>query len=92
VQQGQAARRPQAGCAGKPIQILIKPNVMSERDQQQPKRPEQPYPGPQGIDKAPGEEPAQDPVNFVPETQKGKQQVDADLDDPQDTATDRQDV
>jgi hypothetical protein len=48
--------------------------------------------GPQGIDKAPGEEPSQDNVNFVAETQKGKQQVDADLDREQDRATDQQDL
>jgi hypothetical protein len=34
--------------------------------------------GPQGIDKAPGEEPSEDNVQFVQETQKGKK-VDADL-------------
>ncbi|RYY96757.1 MAG: hypothetical protein EOO11_12635 [Chitinophagaceae bacterium] len=48
--------------------------------------------GPQGIDKAPGEEPSQDNSNFVAETQKGKQQVDADLDREQDRATGQQDV
>ena len=34
--------------------------------------------GPQGIDKAPGEETAQDNVQFTQETQKGKK-VDADI-------------
>jgi hypothetical protein len=34
--------------------------------------------GPQGIDKAPGEEPSEDNVQFTQETQKGKK-VDADL-------------
>jgi hypothetical protein len=33
--------------------------------------------GPQGIDKAPGEEPSEDNVQFTQETQKGKK-VDAD--------------
>ena len=32
--------------------------------------------GPQGIDKAPGEETAQDTENVVAETQKGKNKVD----------------
>lgn len=34
--------------------------------------------GPQGIDKAPGEETAQDTENVVAETQKGKNKVDGD--------------
>jgi hypothetical protein len=33
--------------------------------------------GPQGVDKAPGEEPSEDNVQFTQETQKGKK-VDAD--------------
>ncbi|RYZ22197.1 MAG: hypothetical protein EOO16_10050 [Chitinophagaceae bacterium] len=63
-----------------------------ERNQQEPNKLQDPGHGPQGIDKAPGEEPAQDNVNFVAETQKGKQQVDADLDREQDRAIDQQDV
>ena len=39
---------------------------------------QQPGRGPQGIDKAPGEETNQDNVQFKEETQKGKK-VDADL-------------
>jgi hypothetical protein len=34
--------------------------------------------GPQGIDKAPGEETAQDTENVIAETQKGKNKVDGD--------------
>jgi hypothetical protein len=34
--------------------------------------------GPQGIDKAPGEETAQDTENVVAQTQKGKNKVDGD--------------
>lgn len=34
--------------------------------------------GRQGIDKAPGEEAAQDPTNFINETQRGKNKVDGD--------------
>jgi hypothetical protein len=45
---------------------------------QRPNHLETPGHGPQGIDKAPGEETSQDNVNFVSETQKGKK-VDADL-------------
>ena len=40
--------------------------------------------GPQGIDKAPGEEPSQDTENVVYETQKGKNKVDGDPDKPSD--------
>lgn len=44
----------------------------------------------QGIDKAPGEEQREGPIeNFVADTQKGKQQVDADLDDPTDRAAEQ---
>lgn len=35
--------------------------------------------GPQGVDKAPGEEEAGDTVNFKENTQQGKQPVDADV-------------
>ncbi len=38
--------------------------------------------GPQGIDKAPGEETPQDDVQFIQQSQKGKK-VDADLSDEQ---------
>ena len=34
--------------------------------------------GPQGVDKAPGEETSQNTENFVAETQKGKNKVDGD--------------
>jgi hypothetical protein len=34
--------------------------------------------GPQGIDKAPGEETSQDNDNFVQQTQRGKNKVDGD--------------
>ena len=34
--------------------------------------------GPQGVDKAPGEEPSGDNKNVVAETQKGKNKVDGD--------------
>jgi hypothetical protein len=59
---------------------------------EEPNRLQNPGHGPQGIDKAPGEEPSQDNVNFVAETQKGKQQVDADLDKEQDRPLDQQDL
>jgi hypothetical protein len=58
----------------------------------EPNRLQSPGHGPQGIDKAPGEETAQDNVNFVAETQKGKQQVDADIDKEQDRPIDKQDI
>lgn len=51
-----------------------------DRGQQQPQTNslDNPGRGGQGIDKAPGDETAQDNVNFKEETQKGKK-VDADL-------------
>lgn len=42
--------------------------------------------GPQGIDKAPGEETSEDIDNFKERTQQGKQQVDADVTDEKDRA------
>lgn len=47
--------------------------------------------GPQGIDKAPGEEASQDNVQFQQESQKGKK-VDADLTQPQDRPLKDQDL
>ena len=47
--------------------------------------------GPQGIDKAPGEEPSQDNVQFTQESQKGKK-VDADLEQESDKPLDKQDL
>ncbi|TCZ64183.1 hypothetical protein [Flaviaesturariibacter aridisoli] len=48
--------------------------------------------GPEGVDKAPGEEPSQDNVQFTQQTQKGKQSVDADPDRQEDRAIDEQDI
>jgi len=47
--------------------------------------------GQQGIDKAPGEEPSQDNVQLIQQSQKGKK-VDADLSDKQERPLDKQDV
>lgn len=47
--------------------------------------------GPQGIDKAPGEETPQDNVQFTQETQKGKK-VDADPEQESDKPLQQQDV
>ncbi len=47
--------------------------------------------GPQGVDKAPGEEAAQDNVQFVQETQKGKK-VDGDPQEESDKPSSQQDV
>jgi hypothetical protein len=47
--------------------------------------------GPQGIDKAPGEETPQDIVPFTQETQKGKK-VDADPEQESDKPASQQDV
>lgn len=47
----------------------------------------------QGIDKAPGEEEREGPVeNFVAQTQKGKNQVDGDPDKKSDQPLDQQDI
>ncbi|RYY90259.1 MAG: hypothetical protein EOO15_03370 [Chitinophagaceae bacterium] len=48
--------------------------------------------GPQGIDKAPGEEPSGDNVQFTQQTQKGKQSVDGDPEREEDRALGEQDV
>jgi hypothetical protein len=47
--------------------------------------------GPQGIDKAPGEEPSQDNVQFIQQSQKGKK-VDRDPDAESDQPLDKQDL
>jgi hypothetical protein len=48
--------------------------------------------GPQGIDKAPGEETPHDNENFVAQTQKGKNQVDGDLSKEEDRPLEEQDL
>lgn len=47
--------------------------------------------GPQGVDKAPGEEPSQDNIQFTQESQKGKK-VDADPEQDSDKPLQKQDV
>ena len=48
--------------------------------------------GPQGIDKAPGEERASNNTNPVTETQKGKNKVDGDLSQESDKPLEHQDI
>lgn len=48
--------------------------------------------GMQGIDKAPGEEPAQSLDQFVAQTQKGKNKVDGDPSNESDRPLDHQDI
>lgn len=48
--------------------------------------------GSQGIDKAPGEEPAQSADQVVVQTQKGKNKVDGDPSQPGDQPLDHQDI
>ena len=48
--------------------------------------------GPQGIDKAPGEETPQNNEQFVAQTQKGKNKVDGDLSQESDRPLDEQDI
>ncbi|MCW3074780.1 MAG: hypothetical protein JWP69_1849 [Flaviaesturariibacter sp.] len=66
---------------------------MNERGNgdQAPNKLETPGHGPQGIDKAPGEEPSQDNVQFTQESQKGKK-VDADLENESERPLDKQDL
>ncbi|RYD95147.1 MAG: hypothetical protein EOP50_08440 [Sphingobacteriales bacterium] len=70
----------------------MEPNRKPVDGQQVPNSNESPGLGPQGIDKAPGEEPSQDNVQFTQETQKGKQSVDADLDREEDRSVGEQDI
>ena len=58
---------------------------------QAPNKLETPGHGPQGIDKAPGEEPSEDNVQFTQEAFKGKK-VDRDPTDPEDEPLDSQDL
>lgn len=48
--------------------------------------------GPQGIDKKPGEENTRKDINFIPETQKGKNKVDGDPSRQEDRPLDEQDI
>jgi hypothetical protein len=62
-----------------------------KNNDQSPNKLDNPGHGPQGIDKAPGEEPSQDNVQFTQESQKGKK-VDADLEQESDRPLDKQDL
>ena len=56
-----------------------------DKQQNNPSEMAGPHRDRQGVDKAPGEEQREGPIeNVAADTQKGKQQVDADLDDEQD--------
>lgn len=61
---------------------------MQEQNNQQPGKAQvgytNPGEGPQGVDKAPGEETAASTDNTIKDAQKGKQKVDADLDNSSD--------
>ena len=63
----------------------------SEGAQNRPKSVDQPGHGPQGVDKAPGEEPSEDNVQFTMQTQKGKK-VDRDPSNPSDEPLENQDI
>lgn len=56
----------------------------NSRNSREPNQLEQPSHGAQGIDKAPGEETAGDTDNMVQDTQRGKNKVDGDPDQPSD--------
>ena len=61
------------------------------RPQGRPNSLEQPGRGPQGIDKAPGEETSQENVQFTQESQKGKK-VDRDASRSEDEPLDKQEI
>jgi hypothetical protein len=66
-------------------------NKQTRGELQNPSEMAGPHRDRQGIDKAPGEETPEGPIeNVVADTQKGKQQVDADLDEETDRAVDQQ--
>jgi hypothetical protein len=62
-----------------------------QEQQRRPNQLETPGHGPQGIDKAPGEEPSQDNVQFTQEALKGKK-VDRDPSQEKDEPLDQQDI
>jgi hypothetical protein len=68
----------------------MQPMSNQEKDQR-PNSLDNPGRGPQGIDKAPGEETSQDNVQFTQESQKGKK-VDADLEREEDRPLDEQNL
>jgi hypothetical protein len=71
--------------------IMISRNEQSGQEQQNgPNRLETPDHGPQGVDKAPGEEPSQDDVQFMQQALKGKK-VDRDPIQEKDEPLDKQD-
>lgn len=61
------------------------------RQQNRPNSLEQPGRGPQGIDKAPGEETSQENVQFTQQSQKGKK-VDRDPSRAEDEPLDKQEI
>lgn len=65
-------------------------NSSSEKDDRNTKGYTGPSHGPQGVDKAPGEETASHPDQFVQETQKGKNKVDGDPTKESDRPIDKQ--
>jgi hypothetical protein len=80
-----------------PIQINLKILFMQEKNQNNGEERnkinhiDNPGHGAQGIDKAPGEEPSEDNIQFTSQSQKGKK-VDADLTKEQDRPLDKQDL
>jgi hypothetical protein len=73
------------------MEVMPDKNQNSKEEAGQKNKLENPGHGPQGIDKAPGEEPSEDNVQFTAESQKGKK-VDADLTEEQDRPLDNQDI
>jgi hypothetical protein len=80
------------------IPINLKQAIMTSRKEQsgqeqqnRPNRLETPSHGPQGVDKAPGEEPSQDDVQFMQQALKGKK-VDRNPTQEKDEPLDKQDL
>ena len=74
---------------------IFKTIYMSARNQSPEEKPDQMADkgrGMQGIDKAPGEEPASTTEQFTSQTQKGKNKVDGDPSKESDRPLDRQDI
>ena len=63
---------------------------MDRRDDERKARPASPTQGPQGVDKAPGEEASEGMAAFTLDTQKAKQKVDADISHEQERPGEKQ--
>ena len=70
----------------------MKEQKQQQHEQSLSRAAEDKYGGRQGVDKDPSSDGATGNVQFEQETQKGKQKVDADLDEPKDRASGQEDL